>query len=404
MRKTDVVLNPFWGLVLTHSYPVAGAGLYQRSQVLNQAGELVPQLRELAAAGFFRSLEQLLLAPDLEQLDLPSAHWAQFEALGLVIPSAQVAHYPAYRVPLLSPALSVPATLRHPLPPTLCFNPRLHFQWDSAPPAALSSALRGWDALKAAPPLLWVCAPHSHFWSPYSLPADALSELEKLTRLPEKAALAKLPPGLRERLFAAQVLIAPAERLLLESAVPPLAKVLADSLAAQDYLILQALLPPLQVSALRSHIQSLTAQGFFMLGDAQVPQRGMIHNEPVLRFWQFQVAHLLQALIPGGVKASYAYLATYAPGATLHPHTDRAQCTWNLSLLLDSAPEQARANAWPLYLQTGTQTTRVQLGLGDAVLYPGARMPHWRETLPADQYVSLGLLHFVAPDFAEDLN
>src|SRR5690606_21265419 len=122
-------------------------------------------------------------------------------------------------------------------------------------------------------------------------------------------------------------------------------------------------------------------EGFYQIGDPMVPRRNVIHNEPLMQFLHQQLAPLIQELLAEPIKPSYAFLASYQAGAELRRHTDRPQCDWNASLLLDSHPEPAEP--WPFWLEQAQGRAQIALRPGDLVFYSGLRNPHGRDTLPA---------------------
>ena len=50
------------------------------------------------------------------------------------------------------------------------------------------------------------------------------------------------------------------------------------------------------------------------------------------------------------VKPSYAYVSCYQGGADLPMHTDRVQCEYSITLLIDHSPEPTGRSPWPLFL------------------------------------------------------
>ena len=83
----------------------------------------------------------------------------------------------------------------------------------------------------------------------------------------------------------------------------------------------------------------------------------------------------------------------YQPGAVLRRHVDRAQCRWNVSFCVDIEAADDEA-PWPLHIGAGAGQA-VHLGIGDAVVYCGTDVPHWREPLPDGKFVTVCLFHYV---------
>jgi len=176
-------------------------------------------------------------------------------------------------------------------------------------------------------------------------------------------------------------------------------------LAREEFAVVRGLLSSSQVAALCLHFRGLREEGFFKLDRDQVAGgRSFLHNDPVSRLIQAQLLPLLCKITEEELKPSYTYLTTYFPGAELTRHTDRDQCTWNISLMIDTDPELSLENAWPIYFESGGSIGQARLAMGDAVFYRGTDIPHWRPRLPEGHFTTVLLAHFVSEDFADGLD
>jgi hypothetical protein len=163
---------------------------------------------------------------------------------------------------------------------------------------------------------------------------------------------------------------------------------------------------PLQLAALRNYFRLLDQNGYLIKEPARGSQsinRYIWHNESVARFVHYQITELVNQVVPEPIKPSYTYLSTYKSGAILPRHTDREQCVWNLSLLIDTNPEMGFSDSWPICLEIEKEVKAVRLEMGDGVLYRGTEIPHWRDALPEGHTVTLVFCHFVPIDFKESL-
>lgn len=70
---------------------------------------------------------------------------------------------------------------------------------------------------------------------------------------------------------------------------------------------------------------------------------------------------------------SYSYARLYKKGDELYKHTDRKECAVSLTINLGG-------DKWPIFLldKKGIKTD-ITLKPGDALLYQGTDLPHWRE-------------------------
>jgi hypothetical protein len=124
----------------------------------------------------------------------------------------------------------------------------------------------------------------------------------------------------------------------------------------------------------------------------------------VARFFHHQIANAVSAIVGEAVKPSYVYLASYLGGAELKKHTDREQCEFSVTLCLDFSPEPEVATSWPIRLDTPEGTIKVYQALGDALVYRGTNVPHYREVLGDGNMSTSIFFHYVPESFTGPLD
>jgi hypothetical protein len=286
----------------------------------------------------------------------------------------------------------------------LVVNKGVRVQLGPEPPADLAERITHREKFELSYPVIWVEDAGTKVLAPYWLSAKFTRMVQGL--LDGKVSPADLPPPVAERLAFVNVLVPPGyEQSRVEEWQENFKQWRAD-LKSQQYAVLRDLLHPLQLAALRYYFRLLDQKGYLIKepgrGDLSI-DRYIWHNEEVARFIHFQITELLNQIVPEPVKPSYTYLSTYRPGAVLPKHTDRPQCVWNLSLLVDTNPELDLSGAWPIYLEVEGQVKEARLEMGDGVLYRGTEVPHWRNALPDGQTASLIFCHFVPVEFEQSL-
>ena len=165
------------------------------------------------------------------------------------------------------------------------------------------------------------------------------------------------------------------------------------------YAPVRGLIHPYQLSALRRYYRALVRRRQLKLGDGQCGSRYVAHNEPIARYFHHELAGAVAALLDKPVKPSYCYFVGYQAGAALEKHVDREQCEYTLALCLDFSPEPHRETPWPLKLELSSGTLSVYQALGDALLYRGRALAHWRPTLGGECTSTSLLFHYVDRDF-----
>ena len=172
----------------------------------------------------------------------------------------------------------------------------------------------------------------------------------------------------------------------------------------RGYVPLGNVIHPFNLAALRRYYRHAIRRGDIRLGDEHVPRRYVAHNESVACFFHHQLANAVGTIVGAAVKPSYVYLASYLSGAELKKHTDREQCEFSVTLCLDFSPEPELATSWPICVETPEGSAAVYQALGDALVYRGTKVPHYRGVL-ADGFTSTSIFfHYVRADFAGPLD
>lgn len=87
---------------------------------------------------------------------------------------------------------------------------------------------------------------------------------------------------------------------------------------------------------------------------------------------------------------TYSYFRVYKNGDVLEPHTDREACEISATMLLGyKAPAP-----WGMGFKQGELETAVEFSPGDAVVYRGMEVVHWRPAFEGE-YNAQVFLHFV---------
>lgn len=88
---------------------------------------------------------------------------------------------------------------------------------------------------------------------------------------------------------------------------------------------------------------------------------------------------------------TYSYARIYQPGEKLSPHIDRPSCEISVTVNVASVGEVS-----PIYTQYGKNDPEKHvLKPGDAVIYKGCEVSHWRQPLEEGQLNVQFMLHYV---------
>ncbi len=86
----------------------------------------------------------------------------------------------------------------------------------------------------------------------------------------------------------------------------------------------------------------------------------------------------------------YSYARIYQEGDSLPPHTDRPSAEISFTLTLNY-----EKFVWPFFLQNNGQIVQIDLGVGDALLYKGTEVMHFRHPMYGQRFQYQAFFHYV---------
>ena len=130
---------------------------------------------------------------------------------------------------------------------------------------------------------------------------------------------------------------------------------------------------------------------------AQVPNAHSKYADPLME-------SILQYIQPSmeyatGLKLfpTYSYFRVYRPGQDLKPHIDRPACEISTTISFRRNYMQSDQEIWPIWVTSKDGRKAFHLDEGDALIYRGCEIEHWREMFeaPEGSYHIQGFFHFV---------
>jgi hypothetical protein len=156
------------------------------------------------------------------------------------------------------------------------------------------------------------------------------------------------------------------------------------------YVVLKQFIPRIMCDYISENVKVLEGNSGLEYNDNQV-EKAFSAGSPIV------TETLLDIMTPVLAKAincelypTYSYLRVYLKGAELAKHMDRPSCEVSATLPISYDASEI----WPLYLETDGGATRVELEPGDALIYKGIEVPHWREPFEGERQVQV-FLHYV---------
>lgn len=127
--------------------------------------------------------------------------------------------------------------------------------------------------------------------------------------------------------------------------------------------------------------------------DDQCPLSYSLGHSPLFDQLLEQVKPNIEQATGINLIPTYAYARWYAPGEELKIHKDRPSCEISVTLTLgfDGSP-------WPIYFgndESKQNKNCISMNRGDAVIYKGEELFHWREKYTEGQWQAQVFLHYV---------
>ncbi len=127
-----------------------------------------------------------------------------------------------------------------------------------------------------------------------------------------------------------------------------------------------------------------------------VPQGALNEYSPIgAELLLLQARPAIEALVGRALLPAYGFWRIYPSGSELTRHIDRNACEVSATLPIFADPAD---EAWPIHVRDlAGKTTSVALTPGEALVYQGCRVPHWREPLSGRVQYQV-FLHYVLAD------
>jgi hypothetical protein len=164
-----------------------------------------------------------------------------------------------------------------------------------------------------------------------------------------------------------------------------------ETFARQGYLLLPGLVAPALTDFLWSYARTRFASRLFRAGDRQAPGTPVAYGDAAFDGLLEHLRPRIEAACGLRLHPTYSYFRLYKRGDTLSRHRDRPACEISVSLNLGQTP----AEPWALFVDRAEDGAR--LGPGDALLYRGHELAHWREAYPGEMLAQV-FLHYVDRD------
>jgi hypothetical protein len=153
-----------------------------------------------------------------------------------------------------------------------------------------------------------------------------------------------------------------------------------------NYLVVRNLITKKEAKTLATNLKKNEKNG--LLDDPQVPQSVSFYNNKLNTKIQKKLLPKIEKHTDFKLFKTYNYARIYKKNAILRIHKDRPAC--EISLTLDLGGDD-----WLIYLLNNDEKPiKVKLNPGDAIIYMGCDVWHWREKFKGNEHTQI-FMHFV---------
>lgn len=119
----------------------------------------------------------------------------------------------------------------------------------------------------------------------------------------------------------------------------------------------------------------------------QVPAAHSKYADPLMESILMDIIPKMEYVTGLKLLPTYSYYRVYRPGMELKAHIDRPACEISTTICLKYNYQQLQNElVWPMYVQSKDGPLGLGLEPGDAIVYRGCEIEHWREQLSAPEY------------------
>ena len=165
----------------------------------------------------------------------------------------------------------------------------------------------------------------------------------------------------------------------------------SEQLEEQNYLVLPGLLLPEDCAELIK-VMFKAVDNNEGLTDSMCPQAKSFYGFPPFERVLKDLLPYFEEVTGKQLLPTYSYARLYSTGDELPVHSDRESCEYSATITLGFEGGQ-----WPILMGSMDKSarTKIDMGVGDAVIYKGMAQPHWRDKFVEGKWQAQIFLHYV---------
>jgi hypothetical protein len=154
------------------------------------------------------------------------------------------------------------------------------------------------------------------------------------------------------------------------------------------YVVVPGLLAQPPRAFLHDYALKAAQSGKLSTDTAQMPGTPSRYGDPLMEALLEILRPRMESETGLTLAPTYSYFRVYRRGDVLHRHTDRPACEVSATVSLGSN------GLWPIWLQAAGAAREVRLNPGDALIYRGIELAHWRDAFEGHDAAQV-FLHYV---------
>lgn len=167
---------------------------------------------------------------------------------------------------------------------------------------------------------------------------------------------------------------------------------MGNKLKENGYEIIRNFITIEEAEKMTLNISEQVKSNIDVIRDTQVPDADSLYNLKSGIELLVNKNKEISSLVDESLLPTYCYSRIYKNGCELTKHIDRPECEVSVTVHLDGDEK------WDLYIENHEkEEVCITLNKGDAIVYLGTEMPHWRNKYTGKSYIQT-FLHYVRLD------
>ena len=160
---------------------------------------------------------------------------------------------------------------------------------------------------------------------------------------------------------------------------------------ANSCVFIKGFVDPQGIDTISRYMEFSLKQNNFVTGDKNSTSRFARYADPLIETVLQNSLEHMEEITGKSLYPTYSYSRVYMQGDKLRPHVDRGAC--EVSVTVHVATKGA---PWPIWMKVpGKEPMSFVLEPGDAVVYKGCEVTHWREKMVDTEISVQFMMHYV---------